>query len=348
MKKGLKEMLSNVQDPQKENSVLESEVVVKMNNVKKYFPIKGGLLRKTVGNVKAVDDISLEIRKGETLGLVGESGCGKSTLGRVLVRLLEPTDGEIFINGTNITNYSNKEMRTVRKKIQMVFQDPFSSLNGKMSVQELIEEPLLVQTKQSKKERIEKVEEMIQKVGLRVSDLGKYPHEFSGGQRQRISIARALILNPDIVVYDEAVSALDVSIQAQVLNLMKDLQKELNLTYLFISHDLNVVGHMSDRVAVMYLGKVVEIGKNDRVYNHQKHPYTKFLLDSIPEITEEPDLQKKASLSGDLPSPANPPSGCTFRTRCPFAFDRCSEEVPLLKEVEDDHFAACHLNDKQN
>lgn len=325
---------------------IDEEVLVEVRNVKKYFPIKGGILKRTVGHLKAVDDVSFQIHKGETLGVVGESGSGKSTLGRVMLRLLDPTEGDIIFDGTDISNLSRGKMNPFRRDMQIVFQDPFASLNSKMSVGELIEEPLLVQTSLSKQERKDKAKEMIEKVGLRQSDLEKYPHEFSGGQRQRISIARALVLEPKFVICDEPVSALDVSIQAQVLNLMKDLQDELGLTYLFIAHDLSVVKHISDRVAVMYLGRLAEIAPKNKLYDNPLHPYTKGLLSSIPVIDIEGDInnkREKIRLGDDLPSPANPPSGCTFRTRCPLAHEKCMTERPELIEKEEGHFVACHL-----
>lgn len=325
---------------------VEKDLLVEVKNLKKYFPIKGGILRRTVAQLKAVDDISFSIYKGETLGIVGESGSGKSTLGRVMLRLLEPTDGHVVFDGVDISYLSQRKIRPQRGDMQIVFQDPFASLNSKMSVGQLVEEPLIVQGNLSKKERNELVIEMIRKVGLRSGDRQKYPHEFSGGQRQRISIARALIVNPKFVICDEPVSALDVSIQAQVLNLMKDLQEELNLTYLFIAHDLSVVKHISDRVAVMYLGRFVELAPKQALYSNALHPYTRALLSSIPviDLTEDPShKQEKIKLEGDLPSPANPPSGCTFRTRCPQAHDRCEVERPELIEFEKDHFVACHL-----
>lgn len=321
------------------------ETILEVNHVKKYFPITSGLFKRTVGHVKAVDDISFSIHKGETLGIVGESGSGKSTLGRVVLRLLQATEGEICFKGEDITSHSQRKLKPYRESMQMVFQDPFGSLNPKMSVKELIEEPLIVQTKLSREERRKKAEALIVKVGLRKSDLQKYPHEFSGGQRQRISIARTLITDPDFIVCDEPVSALDVSIQAQVLNLMKDLQEELGLTYLFISHDLNVVNHMSDRVAVMYLGKIVELASKEQLYQNPLHPYTKSLLQAIPSI--ENDQANKESLSGDIPNPANPPSGCSFRTRCPLAHEKCAEHEPALVEVEPQHYVACHLINDQ-
>lgn len=328
-------------------SPIENNALIAVKNVKKYFPIKGGILKRTVGHLKAVDDVSFSIRKGETLGIVGESGSGKSTLGRVILRLLDPTEGSISFNGTDISNLKRRDIRPHRRDMQIVFQDPFASLNSKMSVAELIEEPLLIQTSLSKSERKAKAIEIIDKVGLRAEDRQKYPHEFSGGQRQRIGIARALIINPKFVICDEPVSALDVSIQAQVLNLMKDLQDDLGLTYLFIAHDLSVVKHISDRVAVMYLGRIVEIAPKKSLYDHPLHPYTQALLTSVPviDIEQNPNVKReKIKLTGDLPNPANPPSGCTFRTRCPMAHDRCSVERPELTEIDEGHFVACHLH----
>lgn len=343
-------MVTKQQSVQDGQQMLSEDNLVEVHNIKKYFPIKGGVLQKTIGQLKAVDDVSFTIRKGETLGIVGESGSGKSTLGRVLIRLLDPTEGQIIFDQTDITTLSQRQIRPFREDMQMVFQDPFASLNSKMSVEQLIEEPLIVQGKLSKSARKQKVVEVIQKVGLRKDDLQKYPHEFSGGQRQRISIARALVLNPKFVICDEPVSALDVSIQAQVLNLMKDLQDDLGLTYLFIAHDLSVVKHISDRVAVMYLGRFAEIAPKKKLYDKPYHPYTQALLSSIPVIDLEADHsspREKIKLTGDLPSPANPPSGCTFRTRCPKAHDRCAIDRPELMEVEKDHFVACHLYSEQ-
>ncbi|MDE5055488.1 dipeptide ABC transporter ATP-binding protein [Niallia taxi] len=325
----------------------EEDYILQAKNIKKYFPIKGGVLKHTVGHVKAVDDISLNVIRGETLGLVGESGSGKSTLGRVILRLLDPTEGSIQFEDQDITTLNNRKMRPIRKDMQIVFQDPFASLNGKMSVQELIEEPLLVQTKLNRWEREEKAISLLEKVGLRADARSKYPHEFSGGQRQRISIARALALNPKFIVCDEPVSALDVSIQAQVLNLMADLQEEFNLTYLFIAHDLSVVKHISDRVAVMYLGRIAELAPKQGLYETPLHPYTQALLSAVP-TTDVTKKREKIILKGDLPSPSNPPSGCAFRTRCPKAHERCAIVRPDLTEVSEGHFVACHLYSKED
>lgn len=323
----------------------EQDYILEAKNIKKYFPIKGGVLKRTVGNVKAVDDVSLNIIRGETLGVVGESGSGKSTLGRVLLRLMDPTEGQILFENNDITTLGNRQLRPYRKDMQIVFQDPFASLNPKMNVQELIEEPLLVQTSLSRNERRDKAINLLEKVGLRPADRLKYPHEFSGGQRQRISIARALALNPKFVICDEPVSALDVSIQAQVLNLMADLQDEFNLTYLFIAHDLSVVKHISDRVAVMYLGRIAEIAPKKNLYDTPLHPYTQALLSAVPSVDVN-NRREKIILKGDLPSPSNPPSGCAFRTRCPKAHERCSIDRPDLIEVSEGHSVACHLYDK--
>ncbi|WP_077214380.1 ABC transporter ATP-binding protein [Bacillus dakarensis] len=320
----------------------KTDHILEARNIKKYFPIKGGIMKRTVGHIKAVDDLSLSIVKGETLGIVGESGSGKSTLGRVILRLLEPTDGRIYFENEDISKLKNRQLRPLRRDMQIVFQDPYASLNPKMNVQELIEEPLLVQTSIKKRIREEKAISLLEKVGLRADDRLKYPHEFSGGQRQRISIARALSLNPKFVVCDEPVSSLDVSIQAQVLNLMADLQEELNLTYLFIAHDLSVVKHISDRLAVMYLGRLAEIAPKKNLYENPLHPYTQALLSSVPS-TDVLNRRQKIILKGDLPSPANPPSGCGFRTRCPKAHDRCAVERPELMDAGEGHMVACHL-----
>jgi oligopeptide/dipeptide ABC transporter ATP-binding protein len=324
------------------NIQVEQDYILQAKNIKKYFPIKGGILNKTISHVKAVDDVTLNIVRGETLGVVGESGSGKSTLGRVLLRLMEPTEGQVIFENQDISKLGNRQLRPIRRDMQVVFQDPYASLNSKMSVQELIEEPLLVQTKLSRSERTEKAISLLEKVGLRADARLKYPHEFSGGQRQRISIARALALNPKFVICDEPVSALDVSIQAQVLNLMADLQDEFNLTYLFIAHDLSVVKHISNRVAVMYLGRIAEIAPKKSIYDNPLHPYTRALLSAVPS-TDVRNRREKIILTGDLPSPSNPPSGCAFRTRCPEAHAHCAAVRPDLVDAGGGHFVACHL-----
>ncbi|MGF2614698.1 dipeptide ABC transporter ATP-binding protein [Rossellomorea vietnamensis] len=324
----------------------DQEYILEAINIKKYFPIKGGVLKKTIGHVKAVDDVSLSIKRGETLGVVGESGSGKSTLGRVILRLMQQTEGKIIFEDNDISALGSRKLRPYRRDMQIVFQDPFASLNPKMSVEELIEEPLIVQTSLKKKERKDKIISLLQKVGLRSEDRLKYPHEFSGGQRQRISIARALALNPKFIICDEPVSALDVSIQAQVLNLMADLQDEFGLTYLFIAHDLSVVKHISDRIAVMYLGRIAEIAPKKNLYDQPLHPYTQALLSSVPSI-EKRKNRDKIILTGDLPSPSNPPSGCAFRTRCPKVHDRCAVDRPELIDAGSGHHVACHLYDTQ-
>ncbi|AYA74897.1 dipeptide/oligopeptide/nickel ABC transporter ATP-binding protein [Bacillus sp. Y1] len=319
-----------------------TNVLLKVDNLKKYFPITGGLFGKTVGHVKAVDDVSFYVRKGETLGLVGESGCGKSTTGRVLMRLLEATEGKVFFEDQELTSLNSNAMRKMRKEIQMVFQDPFASLNPRHTVEKILEEPLIVHGIGDKEERKRRVREMLEVVGLSSYHAKRYPHQFSGGQRQRIGIARALMTKPKLIIADEPVSALDVSIQSQVLNLLEDLQKDFGLTYIFIAHDLGVVKHISDRVGVMYLGRLVEITESEKLYEKPLHPYTRALLDSIP--IPDPDVKKdRELLSGDLPSPSNPPLGCAFHTRCRDCMDICKTTRPEMKEVEPGHFAACHL-----
>lgn len=321
--------------------------ILKVQNLKKHFPVKKGLLRKVVANVKAVDDISFNIMPGETLGLVGESGCGKSTLGRALVRLHEPTAGEVEFDGQDFLKLKSSELRHKRQHIQMIFQDPFASLDPRMTIAQILNEPFKVHGLYTKAERLEKIRELIQIVGLKENYLNRYPHEFSGGQRQRISIARAMMLNPKLVIADEPVSALDVSIQAQILNLLKDLQKQFNLTYLFISHDLSVVEHLCDRIAVMYLGRIVEIAPRDELFNNPKHPYTKALIQAIPKVGNWHNKIKK-SLSGEVPSPLDPPSGCHFHPRCPAFFEGCDKAFPSLRDTGNHSQCACFLYSETN
>lgn len=328
-------------------SAKNSEALLSVKNLKKYFPIKAGVTRKTVGHVKAVDGLNFDIKEGETFGLVGESGCGKSTTGRTLLRLLEATEGEVFFNGENILDYNKKRLRELRTEMQIIFQDPYSSLNPRMTVGEIVGEALVEHNLvKNTKEKEARVRDIVERCGLSAYHIRRYPHEFSGGQRQRICIARALALNPKFVVCDEAVSALDVSIQSQVINLLKDLQKEMDLTYLFISHDLGVVKYISDNIGVMYLGAMVERSEKHALFEKPMHPYTQALLSAIP--ASHP-LKKKDRiiLEGDIPSPANPPSGCRFHTRCPKAMPVCSEEIPVFKEYEPGHFCACHLYDQK-
>jgi oligopeptide transport system ATP-binding protein len=320
-------------DPQK--------VLLKAVNIVKHFPIKGGVFLKEIAAVKAVDGVNLTIKEGETVGLVGESGCGKTTFGRTILRLEEPTSGEIYFEGQSILDYDKKKMQALRKKMQIIFQDPFSSLNPRKTVAHIIGEPLLVHGMHSRTKREERVLELLTVVGLRKEHMRRYPHQFSGGQRQRIGVARALALNPRLIVCDEAVSALDVSIQAQVINLLKDLQDDFGLTYLFISHDLSVVEHVSDRVAVMYLGKIVEFAPSKILYKKPLHPYTQALLSAVP--IPDPALERNARiiLKGDVPSPIDPPSGCRFHPRCLYAKEICNRSEPELKEIDTGHFAAC-------
>ncbi|MBP2241164.1 oligopeptide/dipeptide ABC transporter ATP-binding protein [Cytobacillus eiseniae] len=323
----------------------DSDYILEVNDLKKHFPIKAGFLQKTVGSIKAVDGLSFKVKKGETIGLVGESGCGKSTAGRTLIRLYEPTSGEIIFKGRNISNIGEGELRrSVRKDIQMVFQDPYASLNPRKTLKSILSEPMITHNLYGSKERQEKIQDLLDKVGFNPLFINRYPHEFSGGQRQRIGIARALALNPDMIIADEPVSALDVSIQAQIINLMEDLQEELDLTYVFISHDLSVVRHISDRVGVMYLGKIMEFASKKDLYEEPLHPYTQALMSAVPVPKRKgAQARERIILKGDLPSPANPPQGCVFHTRCPAATPMCSEQIPSFKEVKKDHFVACHL-----
>ncbi|BDG42105.1 ABC transporter ATP-binding protein [Saccharococcus caldoxylosilyticus] len=319
-----------------------SEPLLQVKGLKKFFPITGGVFGKKVGEVKAVDDVTFTVYKGETLGIVGESGCGKSTTGRMLLRLIEPTAGSIVFEGKEVTTLPKAELRKMRRDMQMIFQDPFASLNPRHTVEKILEEPLIVHGIGSKEERKKRVREMLEVVGLGQYHAKRYPHQFSGGQRQRIGIARALMTNPKLIIADEPVSALDVSIQAQVLNLLEDLQKEFGLTYIFIAHDLGVVRHISDRVGVMYLGRLVELADSDQLYQSPKHPYTQALLSAVP-IPDPEYKRERQLLSGDLPNPANPPQGCAFHTRCSACMDICKQKRPEMKEVEKGHYVACHL-----
>ena len=322
-----------------------SDLILEVKNLKKYFPVRKGLLMREVGQVKAVDDVSLSIKRGETLGLVGESGCGKSTLGRALIRLYEPTSGEVSFNGQNFLKLKGEQLRRERKHLQMIFQDPYASLDPRMTVGQILSEPFQIHGVLNTETRKAKVRELLETVGMKASHLNRYPHEFSGGQKQRICIARALALEPSLIVCDEPVSALDVSIQAQILNLMKDLQKKFNLTYLFISHDLSVVEHLCDRIAVMYLGKIVEIASREELFRNPQHPYTQALISAIPRIGEGKRKIKK-SLTGEVPSPINPPKGCSFHPRCPHRMPKCDQIEPQLlstNPASPNHRTACWL-----
>jgi oligopeptide transport system ATP-binding protein len=322
----------------------DNEVILKVKNLKKYFPIMRGIFRRQVGAVKAVDDVSFDVYKGETLGLVGESGCGKTTTGRVILQLYPVTEGSIYFEGEDITALRGEALRKVRPRLQMIFQDPHASLNPRMTVSSIVAEPLREHSVVTGRQRKARVEELLELVGLDPTFANRYPHEFSGGQRQRIGIARALALNPNFIVCDEPIAALDVSIQAQVVNLLEALQDELGLTYLFISHDLSMIRHIADRVAVMYLGRIMELADRNALYLEPLHPYSQALLSAVPipdPLREE--RRERIILTGDVPNPANPPSGCVFHTRCPIAVDRCSQELPEWRELRPAHWAACHL-----
>jgi len=325
----------------------DNNVLLRVENLVKHFPINRGIFQKQVGAVRAVDDVSFEVKRGETLGLVGESGCGKSTTGRAVLQLYRPTSGSVYYDGVDLVKLKGEELRKMRRKMQMIFQDPYASLNPRMTVGEIIREPLLVHNVATEAEADDRVKQLLELVRLNPSFATRYPHEFSGGQRQRIGIARALALQPSFIVCDEPISALDVSIQAQVVNLLEELQDKFGLTYLFIAHDLSMVRHISDRVAVMYLGVVVEMTTRDELYYNPLHPYTQALLSAvpIPDPVKE-STRKRTILVGDVPSPANPPSGCRFRTRCPIAEPICAETRPEFREVKPGHFAACFFAER--
>jgi oligopeptide transport system ATP-binding protein len=319
------------------------EPLLRVRNLKKYFPIRGGLFSREVARVHAVDDVSFEILRGETLGLVGESGCGKSTTGRAILRLIEPTAGEVWFEGKNVTTLDKRSLRALRKEMQIIFQDPYASLNPRMTVGSIIGEALVIhRLAPTRKQREERVVQLLETVGLASDHLRRYPHEFSGGQRQRIGIARALAVSPKLIVADEPVSALDVSIQAQIINLLEDLQAKFGLTYLFIAHDLSVVEHISTRVAVMYLGKIVEIAPAKELYTNPKHPYTEALLSAVP-IPDPTIKRKRIILEGDVPSPVHPPSGCRFHTRCPIRVPSCASNDQVLREIAPGHWVACQV-----
>ncbi len=326
----------------------EPQPLVKIRNLKMHFPVyRGVFVRREVNRVRAVDGLNFDIYQGETLGLVGESGCGKSTTGRAIIQLYRPTDGEVIFEGKNLCDLEEKELHPLRRDLQMIFQDPYASLNPRMTVGDIIAEPLRVHNLASGRKRRERVQELMEIVGLDPRFIRRYPHEFSGGQRQRIGIARALACEPRFIVCDEPISALDVSIQAQIMNLMEDLQKEFDLTFLFIAHDLAAVRHISDRIAVMYLGRLAELADGEELYANPLHPYTEALMSAVPIPDPEIERQREQIvLEGDVPSPLNPPSGCVFHTRCPYAWDRCKMETPAFEEATDGHLVACHLLDQ--
>jgi len=326
----------------------ETNVLLQVRNLKKYFPIyKGLVFSRHVNDVKAVDDVSFDVFRGETLGLVGETGCGKTTVGRTVLRLYEPTEGQVLFDGVDLMSLRENDMRRFRRRMQMIFQDPYASLNPRMTVGSIISAPLDVHTSLGQAQKRERVQELLRIVGLNPDFVNRYPHEFSGGQRQRIGIARALAINPDLIVCDEPISSLDVSIQAQVVNLLEELQDQLGLTYIFIAHDLSMVRHISDRMAVMYLGKIMELANRDEIYLNPLHPYTQALMSAVP--VPDPLRARKRQrilLEGDLPSPVNPPAGCRFNTRCPLADERCRQEPPLYRELKPGHFVACHYAER--
>ncbi|MED5578764.1 MAG: dipeptide ABC transporter ATP-binding protein [Nitrospinota bacterium] len=322
-----------------------TENLLEVKNLVKYFPVRGGVFSRVRNYVRAVDDISFYVKPGETLGLVGESGCGKSTAGRSILRLIEPTSGEIYFEGENICNLGNEELRKRRRDMQIIFQDPYASLNPRMTIGSIVGEPLTIHNVAKGEEKKQKVVDLLHRVGLRPEHIRRYPHEFSGGQRQRIGLARALALNPKLIIGDEPVSALDVSIQAQVINLLEDLQKDLGIAYVMIAHDLAVVQHVSDRIAVMYLGKIVELAEADELVSSPKHPYTEALLSAVP-VPDPTVKTDRILLKGDVPSPVDPPSGCRFHTRCPYKEDLCEQEEPPVLEMSPGHTVSCHFSEK--